>query len=129
MRQLSIALRVLLALITVAVLNGCSDPPRYQFVVKPDRVPMGTREIEIRLRNNLGGTIVEDAEIKATGLGMSADGLSQTRGGIQLVGSNALGSYLFRVTFPKKGRWRLSLQADVPGEPAPVKGAVVLTVE
>jgi len=128
MCHFGIVLKMLFVLTAVALLGACSDPPRYEFVGNTDSVALGTQEIEIKLRNNLSGTMVEDAHIAATGLDMSPDGMSETTGTVQPLRSNSNGSYVFGATFKMRGRWRLSLMAQVPGEPEPVKGAIVITV-
>lgn len=127
MCHFGVALKMLFVLTTIALLSACSDPPRYEFVGNTDSVALGRQEIEITLRNNLSGTMVEDAHIDATGLDMSPDGMSETRGAVQPL-RNSHGSYVFGAAFTMRGHWRLSLIAQVPGEPEPVKGAIVIAV-
>jgi hypothetical protein len=119
-----------LALVLVMLLTACGAPPRYEFVSKTETVPVGTHLIDVALRNNLSGVVVEDAVITATSLDMAPDGMTDMKADIEPQGQQIeRGIYRFRAKFTAAGRWRLSLTARVPGEPEAVKGDLIITVQ
>ncbi len=112
------------------VLAACSKPPPYEFTTPTPEVEMGHEVvIEIRLKNSLAGTLVNDAVITAHRLDMAPDGMGQVTSEIAPQPSTELGAYRFSANFKMAGNWQLSLTAHVPGEPKPVKGSVTITAK
>lgn len=52
-----------------------------------------------------------------TRVDMSPSGLTNTTGEVQYVGSPALGTYRFRLSLSRSGRWQLALTVSIPDPP------------
>ena len=114
----------------ILVVAACSKSPPFEFTTATPEVEMGhDLVVEVRLRNTASGTMVNDAIITATRLDMAPDGMRQVTSDVTPQPSTELGAYRFSANFKMAGRWELSLTAQVPGEPQPVTGSVIITAQ
>ena len=121
-----------LAVFAAALLGlaACSRPAPFEFTTTTPTIDLGSNAVvEVRLKNNVSGTFVNDAVITATRLDMAPDGMEAMASKIVPQASGEPGVFRFTADFRMAGQWQLSLAAHVPGEPTPVQGSVVINVE
>jgi len=120
-------LALLASMLLTLAACGQSVPP-YEFTTATHEVARGATIVEVLLKNNATGTTVTDAVITATRLDMSPDGMQAMASTVEPQGASEAGVYRFNAKFTMAGRWALSLRASVPGEPKPINGTVIFTV-
>ena len=125
--RLTTSLAVGFAILVVA---ACSKAPPFEFTTATPEIEMGHDVVvEVRLRNTASDTVVNDAIISAIRLDMAPDGMSQITSEVTPQPSTELGAYRFSANFKMAGRWELSLTAQIPGEPQPTTGSVIIVAK
>src|SRR6476619_4791209 len=107
-----------------------ADIKDYEFQLVDKAIKAGADKIiAVRLINKATGKPVTDAVIFATRLDMAPDGMQEMATKIAPVPGAEPGTYKFKATFSRAGRWQLSLGAKVQGETGTVENKLVITAQ
>ena len=125
--QGALALVALFGAIT-AVAAGQDAPAKaaYHFVARPMAVKAGaptTFTVQIMSPDM---SPVAGAKVSATRVDMGPDGMAEMTGKVVAADSADPSRYMFSTTLSMPGRWAVSIEAQIPGEAAPVRGQVIL---
>ncbi|MEN3974271.1 FixH family protein [Emcibacter sp. SYSU 3D8] len=114
------------AITTAAAGQDAATKAVYHFTAQPMAVKAGapaTFTVQI-----MGPDMrpVTGAKVSATRVDMGPDGMAEMTGKIVPAGSADPSRYAFSTTLSMPGRWAVTIEAQIPGEAAPVRGQVIL---
>ena len=122
------ALAAVVAAIGVWSIAGAQSQT-YKFEAVSEEIPVGERvRIEVRLHDPSGKPVpAGDIDIVSTRLDMGPDGMAMMDTPLKPVPADAPDVIVFETKIVMAGRWALTIEAEIDGVPAPVKGIVIYT--
>jgi len=119
----------LTALFLTPPLASWAAPEDYRFELtsQPEKTGAGTL-VKLRLVTVADGKPVPGVEIVEMRLDMGPDGMAAMTAPVKPLPSSEPDVYLFEAQPTTAGNWGLTLSGKVQGEPAPITGAVTITV-
>ena len=125
------AAAILTAILALAGLWAAANAQNqdYRFEAVTEQIQVGKNvRIELRLLGPGGKPVAANTvSVKATRLDMGPDGMAKMAAPLKPVNSNQPGVVAFETEIAMAGRWALSIEASVEGEPEPVKSTVIFT--
>jgi hypothetical protein len=113
-----------LTLTSVAALAGADD---YAFEPVAAEMKKGDDvTVAVRLIHKPTGKPVSDAVVFRKRVDMAPEGMAEMESPVTPVSSTEPGVYAFKTDMPMAGRYLLSLEAKVQGEPETVVGKVII---
>jgi hypothetical protein len=128
-RATCVLVEAILALAAVSA-DSVADPKDYRFELVDKTVKAGAGAlIQIRVINISTKNSVADADVRVNGLDMSPDGMAEMIAKATPMPSNNAAIHAFAADLAMPGRWALSLEAKVPGEPEPLRDKLLLRAQ
>ena len=125
--QGAIALVVLFgAISTATAVPDTATKSAYHFTAQPAVLKAGAPTTFTVQIMSPAMSPVTGAKVSATRVDMGPDGMAEMTTKVVAAGSNG---YTFTTTLPMPGRWAVTIEAQIPGETAPVRGQVILEAQ
>ena len=120
---------ILALLLMSAPLAGLAASADYRFELAGEPANNGTGTlVKLRLVGVADGKPVTGAEIVQTRLDMGPDGMAAMMAPVMPLPSAAPDIYSFEIRPTMPGNWGLTVTVKLPGEAAPITGAVTIPV-